>query len=123
MPCRRADELLGKMTLREKIGQCFTFGFAGTMLTPDIFHAVEDLGCAGVRLTPWCTCFGRYADPHRDGDEEDPRKTGTIMPEFSSLGFTFISSENDCLIFWITASSFASPSEGITIIPSSVGLG
>lgn len=30
-----------------------------------------------MSITPWCTCFGRYADPHKKGEqEEEPSKHG-----------------------------------------------
>jgi beta-N-acetylhexosaminidase len=66
---RLIDDLLSRMTLEQKAGHCFTFGLSGNLLTPDLFRSIEQLGCAGLRYTPWLTGFGRYIDPHSGGDE------------------------------------------------------
>lgn len=47
------DDLLGRMSLRQKIGQCFTVGFMDTFPRPDVLIAIRELHCGGLRLVPW----------------------------------------------------------------------
>lgn len=44
--------LIEKMSLNEKIGQLFTFGFSGVLPTPEARTMIEDLQCGGLRITP-----------------------------------------------------------------------
>lgn len=48
-----ADNMLGGLELRAKIGQCFTVGFMDGFLRPDVVQAVRELHCGGLRLVPW----------------------------------------------------------------------
>ena len=49
---RLIDDLLGKMTLEEKIGGCITFEFTGTRVDKHAFDKVLRHHCAGLRITP-----------------------------------------------------------------------
>ena len=46
------DRLVGQMTLDEKVGQCMTLGFYGTVITNEVVDWIERLHCGGLRLTP-----------------------------------------------------------------------
>ena len=48
----RAEELVSRMTVEEKIGGCCTFELCGTKLTTNTYEVIEDLHCAGLRVTP-----------------------------------------------------------------------
>ena len=45
------DDLLGKMTLEQKIGQKFVFGFAGPIITPDIVEIIKKYHVGGLRIS------------------------------------------------------------------------
>ena len=62
------DDLLGAMTLEEKIGQLFVFGLNGSQITPDLIKAVTKLNCAGIRVTPNSRIFARYKRPGSIGE-------------------------------------------------------
>ena len=47
------DEMLSKMTLDQKVGQCFTIHWGGSMVTPYVMEAVERLHIGGLRVTPF----------------------------------------------------------------------
>lgn len=44
------DDLLGRMTLEQKIGQKFVFGFAGPIITPDIVELIRSYHVGGLRI-------------------------------------------------------------------------
>ena len=47
------SKLLAKMTLDQKVGQCFTIHWGGSMVTPYVMEAVEKLHIGGLRVTPF----------------------------------------------------------------------
>jgi beta-N-acetylhexosaminidase len=62
------DDLMGRLTLEQKVGQLFTQAFYGTLLTPDLRHTIHDLNCGGLRITQYFRGFRRYA---RAGQEQE----------------------------------------------------
>jgi len=82
---RYADDALGRMDLRQKIGQCFTLGFRDCFLRPDVGKGIREFHCAGLRLVPWEREGVRYA---KDEDrcfkggaiaEDNPRRMGSAV--------------------------------------------
>ena len=53
----RRDEAIGgilsRMTLGQKIGQCFTIHWGGSMIAPYLVEAIERLQIGGIRVTPF----------------------------------------------------------------------
>ena len=47
------NDILSKMTLDQKVGQCFTIHWGGSMVTPYVMEAVEKLHIGGIRVTPF----------------------------------------------------------------------
>lgn len=47
------DGILSKMSLEQKVGQCFTIHWGGSMVTPYVMEAVEKLHIGGIRVTPF----------------------------------------------------------------------
>ncbi|NLF32071.1 MAG: hypothetical protein GX591_14440 [Planctomycetes bacterium] len=58
---RIIDDLMGRLTLEQKVGQMFTQAFYGTILTPDLRRTVTRLNCGGLRITQHFRGFRRYA--------------------------------------------------------------
>jgi beta-N-acetylhexosaminidase len=52
-PSAFINRLLARMSVREKIGQCFTLRFMDGFLRPDVVKAITQYNCAGLRLVPW----------------------------------------------------------------------
>ncbi len=48
----KLESILGQMSVEEKVGQCFTFGFAGSTIRRRHVEALTKLHCGGLRLTP-----------------------------------------------------------------------
>lgn len=46
------DGILKRMTIEEKVGQCFTYLWSGHLITPSVVGAIERLHCGGLRLQP-----------------------------------------------------------------------
>lgn len=47
------NTVLSKMTLEQKIGQCFTIHWGGSIITPYLLEAIEKLHIGGIRVTPF----------------------------------------------------------------------
>lgn len=47
------SSILSKMTLEQKIGQCFTIHWGGSIITPYLLEAIEKLHIGGIRVTPF----------------------------------------------------------------------
>lgn len=43
------NDLLGKMSIEEKVGQCFVIGYVGSMITPEILRRIKTYHPAGIR--------------------------------------------------------------------------
>jgi beta-N-acetylhexosaminidase len=83
---KKADEALGKMDLKQKVGQLFTQAFYGSIVTPDVVKMIKELNCGGLRVTQFYRQFLQYARP---GAERAPfdRSTPSDVPpqEFSDI--------------------------------------
>lgn len=69
------DNLLNKMTLEEKVGQCFTFSWRGSIITPSVKALIEKLHVGGLRIEPYTAESARstyYGKSLADDDYEKP---------------------------------------------------
>jgi len=56
------ENLLSKMTLEKKIGQCVVVGMSGTVITNDLREAITRYHCSGIRLSPFTRIFRYFSD-------------------------------------------------------------
>ncbi|MHC4715348.1 MAG: glycoside hydrolase family 3 protein [Planctomycetota bacterium] len=49
---RRIDEIMGRMSLAEKVGQCYTLNFTGCAIRSYHRRYVQEFSCGGLRVTP-----------------------------------------------------------------------
>ena len=56
-------DLIEKMSIEQKIGSLFTFGFCGTTITPINREAILKYHCGGFRISPAIKNFGSYVSP------------------------------------------------------------
>jgi beta-N-acetylhexosaminidase len=49
------DTVLHRMSLEEKVGQCFTFSWRGHLVTPSIVDVITKLCAGGLRVEPYTT--------------------------------------------------------------------
>ena len=47
------DNIISKMSLEQKVGQCFTIHWGGSIITPYLIEAIEKLHIGGLRVTPF----------------------------------------------------------------------
>lgn len=47
------NNILANMTLEQKVGQCFTIHWGGSLITPYLLEAIEKLHIGGIRVTPF----------------------------------------------------------------------
>lgn len=47
------NNILSKMTMEQKVGQCFTIHWGGSIITPYLLEAIERLHIGGIRVTPF----------------------------------------------------------------------
>jgi beta-N-acetylhexosaminidase len=47
------NKIIGQMSLEQKVGQCFTIHWGGSMITPYLVEAIEKLHVGGIRVTPF----------------------------------------------------------------------
>ena len=56
------EDILSKMSVDQKIGQCIVIGTSGSMITNDVREAITRYHCGGVRLSCFARCFGYFSD-------------------------------------------------------------
>ncbi len=60
------EDILSKMTLDQKVGQCFTIHWGGSMITPYLVEAIEKLHIGGLRVSPFGQNSRRGKHYHQD---------------------------------------------------------
>jgi beta-N-acetylhexosaminidase len=48
------EGLIAKMTVEQKVGQLFTYMWSGTMVTPGVVDAIQNLHAGALRIQPFC---------------------------------------------------------------------
>lgn len=56
------EDILSKMTLEQKIGQCVVVGMSGTQITNDLREAILRYHCSGIRLSSFTRIFKYFSD-------------------------------------------------------------
>jgi len=74
------DQLMGKLTLEQKVGQLFTQAFYGSLKVPDIVRTIKDLNCGGLRITQYFRGFRRYARAGEKQEAFDKLSPAQIAP-------------------------------------------
>jgi len=77
---RVVDELMGKLTIEQKVGQLFTQAFYGSLIVPDTIRTIRDLNCGGLRITQHFRGFRRYARAGEKQEAFDKLSPGEIRP-------------------------------------------
>ncbi|MCL2412196.1 MAG: hypothetical protein FWC97_11200, partial [Treponema sp.] len=69
------DDLMGKMNLRQKVGQLMVFGFCGTSITPDVVELIQKYHIGGLRISNRLRCLTISNDikPGEQPDESTKR--------------------------------------------------
>src|SRR5216117_3334780 len=56
------EDLLGKMSLEQRIEQCVVVGMSGTIITNDLREAITHFHCSGIRLSGFTRMFKYFSD-------------------------------------------------------------
>ena len=56
------NNIINKMTIEQKIGQCVVVGMSGTVITNDLREAITRYHCSGIRLSPFSNSFKYFSD-------------------------------------------------------------
>ncbi len=76
------EALISRMTLDEKIGQCLTLEFCGTILHPHVIEYIREFHCAGLRVTPHIYTAEPYANRLKAGGEVEQRLSPYAPPGY-----------------------------------------
>jgi len=74
------DQVMGQLTLEQKIGQLFTQSFYGGFITPDTVRTIKELNCGGLRITSHFRQMRRYARSGEKAEAFEKLSPGDITP-------------------------------------------
>lgn len=74
-----ADDLLGKMTIEEKVGQLLLFGFCGPVITPDVVELIRKYHVGGVRISQGLRILTLNND-FKPGEIPDSKTLESLVP-------------------------------------------
>jgi beta-N-acetylhexosaminidase len=78
----KISALMAKMSVQDKVGQCFVIGFTGSVMTPAILERIANIRPAGVRMGMNFRIKSAYYDPYAVGEKFAHRAlrapTGTV---------------------------------------------
>jgi beta-N-acetylhexosaminidase len=96
------DQLLGKMTIEQKIGQMLVLGFCGPVITPDIVELIKKYHLGGLRISQKFRAM-TVANDLKPGTEPDENtKRSLHYPTGLNRDYAYINSPTSC-----TASEYA----------------
>lgn len=67
-------DLVSRMSIQQKIGQCVVVGMSGSKITNDLKEAITRYHCGGLRLSPFMRLFRYFSD--------DNAKENTMGPDY-----------------------------------------
>ncbi len=79
------NDLISRMTLDEKVGQCITFEFAGTRVDSHAYDKIQRHHCAGLRVTPHIYTEEAYGTRHLTTGERIQRFAPYAAPREYAL--------------------------------------
>ena len=89
------ESILRKMSLEDKVGQCLTFEFTGTRVTPALRNKILNLRCGGLRATPhvhealpYGQRKGAEADTQRRAPWAGPCEYAQVVNELQRLALS-----------------------------------
>jgi len=56
------ENIISKMSLQQKVGQCVVVGMSGTVITNDLKEAIVRYQCGGIRTSPFLRLFRYFSD-------------------------------------------------------------
>ena len=95
--CKKwVDQLLGRMTLEQKIGQMLVFGFCGPVITPDIVELIKKYHLGGIRISQKFRMM-TLANDVKPGTEPDENfKRSLHYPLGLNRDYAYVHSPTSC---------------------------
>ena len=91
------SQTLAKMSIQDKVGQCFVIGFTGSIITPAIQERIKTIRPAGIRIGMNFRIKSAYYDPYAVGDKYAHRAlrapTGTVKDFLPGLPPPYLTCE------------------------------
>ncbi len=84
------DELLGSMTLEQKIGQLMVFGFSGVSITPDVIDLVKNHHVGSLRISQVLRMFTIMNDVKPGEEPDEMMKQSMHAPKGLNRDFSLI---------------------------------
>ncbi|MBC2602582.1 glycoside hydrolase family 3 protein [Puniceicoccus vermicola] len=96
-PTPDIQSLLEKMSVQDKVGQCFVIGFTGSVMTPAILERIATIRPAGIRMGMNFRIKSAYYDPYAVGEKFAHRAlrapTGTVKDFLPGLPPPYVTGE------------------------------
>ena len=96
------DELIAKMTIEQKVGQCLVIGFVGTTITPEILRRIRNYYPAGIRAGLTFRIKSAIYDPTAVGGDRYAQRVvrqpkGTVKDFVNGIAIPHCTNEEYCL--------------------------
>ncbi len=79
------DGVVRKMNLDQKVGQCMTLAFYGTVVTSEVVDLIEKLHCGGLRVTPHVNTSGSHDLVRRLAPYNTPAQYAEVLNELQGI--------------------------------------
>lgn len=74
------DRLMGRMDIRQKVGQLMVFGFCGTSITPDVAEMIRKYHVGGLRVSQRLRCLTIFNDIKPGEEPDESTRRSLIKP-------------------------------------------
>jgi len=90
------DNLLGKMTLEQKVGQTLVLGFCGPVITPDIIEIIKKYHVGGLRICQKFRTMNLFHDV-KPGTEPDPQIVKSLRRPYGlNKDYAYMADPTNC---------------------------
>lgn len=87
---RWVDDLMGRMSPEQKIGQLLVFAFSGTVITPDVVEMIGKYHLGGLRITQAFRGMNLYNDVKPGTEPGETVKRSLHLPEGLNRDFAYM---------------------------------
>ncbi len=82
---KQIDQIMGRMDLQDKVGQCLTLAFVGGVIHPHHVRYVRELRCGGLRITPHITDMNNNFAIRKEAPYLRPGEYAKLMAELQQI--------------------------------------
>ena len=91
-----ADQLLGKMTLEQKVGQMLVLGFCGPVVTPDIVELITQYHLGGLRISQKFRSMTIVNDVKPGTEPDENTRRSLYYPAGLNRDYAYINQPTSC---------------------------